>query len=292
MNPAPSVIIFTVLSGLGFGFLFYLALFLHPQGWQAFALWGLGYGLAVAGLMASAFHLGNPQRALLAFTQWRSSWLSREAWASVLALICLAPVALSDWLGLGLPHALAVIGAALSLLTVICTSMIYAQIRAVPRWHHRSVPLVFVALMLGGGALLAGLRLPALIFLGLSGVAFLWHWRVGDSAFQRAGSTLGTATGLGKIGQPAVFELPHTGQNYLLREMIHVVGRRHVAKLRAIALIFAVAVPAVLITLPQTPGLFILGLAVSAHLVGAFAQRWLFFAEAEHVVGLYYGKRG
>jgi len=29
-------------------------------------------------------------------------------------------------------------------------------------------------------------------------------------------------------------------------------------------------------------------LALILHLGGAFASRWLFFAEAEHVVGLYY----
>ena len=32
-------------------------------------------------------------------------------------------------------------------------------------------------------------------------------------------------------------------------------------------------------------------LAILAHLAGIAASRWLFFAEAEHVVGLYYGKR-
>jgi len=32
-------------------------------------------------------------------------------------------------------------------------------------------------------------------------------------------------------------------------------------------------------------------LAVVSHLLGVLATRWLFFAQAEHVVGLYYGKR-
>lgn len=287
MHPAPSVIIFTVLSGLGFGYLAFLATLLQPEGWVAFALWGLGYGLAVAGLMASAFHLGNPQRALRAFTQWQSSWLSREAWASVLALVMLAPVALSDWLGLGWPRALGWLGAGLCLLTVFCTSMIYTQIRAVPRWHGGSVPALFLSLSVAGGALLAGqapIALPALV---LAGAAMVWHWRQGDGAFARAGSTLGSATGLGRIGAPEVFELPHTGQNYLLREMIHVVGRRHARKLRGIALLLAVAVPFAIALGGLGPASALL--AVVLHLTGAFAQRWLFFAEAEHVLGLYYG---
>ena len=71
MNPAPSVILFTVLSGMGFGLLAFLgAGFVQPAGWLAFVHWGLGYGLAVGGLAASTFHLGNPQRALRDFTQW------------------------------------------------------------------------------------------------------------------------------------------------------------------------------------------------------------------------------
>ena len=32
-------------------------------------------------------------------------------------------------------------------------------------------------------------------------------------------------------------------------------------------------------------------LAVICHALGVLTSRWLFFAEAEHVVGLYYGKR-
>ncbi|MDZ4095363.1 MAG: DmsC/YnfH family molybdoenzyme membrane anchor subunit, partial [Paracoccaceae bacterium] len=153
MHPAPSVIIFTVFSGLGFGFLTYLgAGALRPSGFAAFGLWGLGYGLAVAGLLASTFHLGNPGRAWRAFSQWRTSWLSREGWAAVATLIVLAPVALSDWLGLGWPRGIGMVGAVLALATVFATSMIYAQLASVPRWNHWWVPLMFLAFALAGGA--------------------------------------------------------------------------------------------------------------------------------------------
>ncbi len=290
MNPAPSVIIFTVLSGLGFGYLAMLGLgVVAPAGGVAFGLWGLGYALAVGGLLASTAHLGNPQRALLAFTQWRTSWLSREAWASVAALVTFAPMALSDWLGLGLPRAIGVLGAGLSVVTVLATSMIYAQIRAVPRWHNATVPAVFLTLAYAGGAVLAGQVLLSLALLALVAGAMLAHWRLGDVAFARAGSTMGTATGLGSIGRTEVFEQPHTGGNYLLREMIHVVGRKHSARLRSLALILGVGVPA--IALLVLPGAFAVTFGTLAYLLGAVAQRWLFFAEAEHVVGLYYGKR-
>lgn len=287
MHPAPSVIVFTVLSGLGFGFLAVLALGLLPvAGGTAFLVWGAGYGLAVAGLTASTFHLGNPQRALLAFTQWRTSWLSREAWASVAALLLLAPVALADIFGWPVRAALALPGAAACAAAVFSTGMIYAQIKAVPRWHDPLTPALFLGFAATGGAVLAGLSLAPVLAAGLS--ALLWTtFRHGDGAFARAGQTMGTATGL--QGQIAVFEWPHTGDNYLLREMIHVVGRRHAEKLRLMAILLAGLVPAVILLV--LPGFPAVALATLAHLAGAFAARWLFFAEAEHVVGLYYGRR-
>jgi DMSO reductase anchor subunit len=289
MHPAPSVIIFSVFSGMGFGLLAFLgAGIVVPAGWAAFLWWGLGYGLAVVGLLASTFHLGNPQRALRAFTQWRSSWLSREAWASVATLLLLSPVALSDWLGLGWPRGIGFVGAAMALVTVFTTSMIYTQIKAVPRWHHWVTPLMFMAFALTGGSILAGQNLLAALFCALLLALMITVYRVGDGQFARAGQTLGTATGLDRIGSVVVFEQAHTAGNYLLREMIFVVGRKHAAKLRVIALLLASVLPAVLL-LGQ--GLAFMALAAVSHLIGALAARWLFFAEAEHVVGLFYGKR-
>ncbi len=289
MHPAPSVIVFSVFSGMGFGLLAFLGLgFVHVDGWAAFALWGLGYGLAIVGLLASTFHLGNPQRALKAFSQWRSSWLSREAWAAVATLLTLAPPALSDWLGLGWPRGLGGVGGGLALATVLTTSMIYTQIKAVPRWHHWLTPVMFMTFSVTGGAILAGQGFAPLLLLVLAGV-MLAIWRVGDGQFARAAQTLGTATGLDRIGEVRVFEQAHTAGNYLLREMIYVVGRKHVQKLRVIALVLATVAPAVLLVL--TSGPWALAVAGACHLVGALAARWLFFAQAEHVVGLYYGKR-
>lgn len=290
MNPATSVILFSTLSGLGFGFLACLGWGAPPApGVQAFLLWGLGYGLAVAGLVASTFHLGNPRNAPKAFTQWRTSWLSREAWAAVATLVALAPVALSDILALGLPRIFGQVGGALALLTVLTTAMIYAQIRAVPRWHHWLTPVMFLTFSVAGGALLAGLALAPVLLLVLGGV-LLAVWRVGDGAFRRAGQTMGTATGLDRLGVPRVLDPAHTAESYLTREMIHQVGRRHARKLRLLALLFAALLPAVVLLLPLGPAW--IGLAAVLHLAGALAARWLFFAEAEHVVGLYYGARG
>ena len=47
MHPAPSVIIFTTLSGLGFGLLVWLGMgFPFVTGWVAFAFFAIAYALA------------------------------------------------------------------------------------------------------------------------------------------------------------------------------------------------------------------------------------------------------
>ena len=60
MHPAPSVIVFTTLSGLGFGLLAFLG-FGMPDvtGGVAFVFFAIAYALAVGGVLAATFHLGN-----------------------------------------------------------------------------------------------------------------------------------------------------------------------------------------------------------------------------------------
>ncbi|MBU2994255.1 dimethyl sulfoxide reductase anchor subunit [Octadecabacter sp. 1_MG-2023] len=290
MHPAPSVILFSTLSGAGFGLLAFLGFGLPAvTGWAAFGYFTLAYLLAVGGLIASTFHLGHPERAMKAFKQWRSSWLSREGICAVAALIVMAIY------GAGLVFfdmrigLLGIIGAILSFGTVFTTSMIYAQIKTVPRWNNTTTPAMFLSLCIAGGALLAGEVKFAVPLLILAAAAQIGHWLFGDRALADSGTTLATATGLGARGEVRAFEPPHTGTNYLLNEFVYVIGRKHALKLRIIALVLMIVVPLVLVLLGQS--FIFVALAATSHLVGVFTARWLFFAQAEHVVGLYYGKR-
>ena len=289
MHPAPSVILFTTFSGLGFGLLFWLGLGQPaPTGWVAFAFFALAYTMAVGGLLASTFHLGHPERAYLAVTQWRTSWLSREAIAAIATLLTGGVFALLRiW-----DISAAPLGWLVSLgclATVFTTAMIYTQMRTVPRWRHWTTPALFLALSLAGGAILANRGSAALVLLALAAVLQLAAWITGDMRLQQSGTTLGTATGLGDIGRVRAFLPPHSGSNYLLREFVYVVGRRHALQLRAIGLILAFGVPIPLIAAGL--GHITALVAVLAHIAGVLCLRWLFFAQAEHVVGLYYGKR-
>ena len=291
MHPAPSVIFFTTFSGLGFGLLTWLGLGAPDvTGWTAFAFLAIAYVMAVGGLLASTFHLGRPERAIKAFSQWRSSWLSREAWCAVGALVVMAIY------GAGLVfldtrfQLLGLIGAIFSVLTVFTTSMIYTQLKTIPRWNMPLTPTNFLSISLAGGALLAGQVQIAMILLLVAGGVQALVWIRGDKAFAASGTTLATATGLGdRGGAVRAFEPPHTGTNYLLKEFVHEIGRKHAQKLRIISLGLMVVVPVVLLLLPFSH--FLAVLALASHIAGVLTARWLFFAEAEHVVGLYYGKR-
>src|ERR1700719_3334382 len=92
MHPALSIVFFTTASGAGFALLLLLGLgaplgLVPPSGRVGLAALALAVLLAVAGLASSAFHLGRPERAWRAFSQWRSSWLSREGVFSALTFL-------------------------------------------------------------------------------------------------------------------------------------------------------------------------------------------------------------
>jgi DMSO reductase anchor subunit len=290
MHPAPSIIFFTVFSGLGFGLMIFLGLGMPDvSGFTAFIFFFIAYALAVGGLLSSTLHLGNPQRALKAFSQWKSSWLSREgclavATLCVMGLYAIGVIFFNQRWGL-----LGILGSALSLATVIATSMIYTQIKTVPRWNHWTTPVLFVAYAITGGAFLTGQDYSPILLLILA-LLQLGAWVIGDKQFAEAGSTIETATGLGHMGKVRMFEAPHSSKNYLMKEMVHEIGRKHSKTLRVIGVLFLAIIPWMILSFMPFSHIFVL-IAVLFHVTGALAIRWLFFAEAEHTVGLFYGKR-
>jgi DMSO reductase anchor subunit len=291
MHPAPSVILFSVLSGLGFGLLAFLG-FDAPsvRGGTAFGYYFVGYGLAVGGLIMASLHLANPKNAIKSFRQWRSSWLAREGIIAITALLITAVPAISSIFAGTYNGLFGALSSILCLATVFCTAMIYAQLRSIPRWNQPLTPAVFMMSTIAGGALLAGQSTLAMVLLILLIIVHFLYWSVGDKRFGAEGSTIETATGLGRIGKTRLLESPHTGKNYLLSEMVYVIGRKHSQKLRIIAVIFLGVIPVLLLSLVQV-SMVVSIIAAIIHLIGMLTARWLFFAEAEHVVGLYYDKR-
>ena len=306
MHPAPSIILFTTASGLGYGLAAMLGLGLvDPASVSAKVAHVLALALIGGGLLSSTLHLGNPQRAWRAFSQWRSSWLSREG---VMALVTFMPLVLSAWFvvveGRYSPVA-GLVGAALCAVTVYCTAMIYASLKAVDAWHTPLTPAFYLLFALAGGlvasvffATTAGGAGRWLIAAAMCAVAVAWGvklvWR-GRLASAASTSTPESATGLGHIGRVRLLERPHMTENYLTREMGFRVARKHARKLFVIALVAGAALPFVLLggSLAAGPGgaasLLMAGMALLSFGFGTLVERWLFFAEARHAVMSYYG---
>jgi DMSO reductase anchor subunit len=311
VHPALSIVFFTTASGAGFALLSLIGLGV-PLGLlpndTGFGFIGLAVavGLAVSGLVSSAFHLGRPERAWRAFSQWRSSWLSREGVFSVLTFVPTAFFGIG-WLFFGatsgFPGLCGVLAASLAAATVYCTGMIYASLKPIRQWHNGWVVPNYLAIGLMAGLLLLDLivrfwiRGPiAIPVLALIAVAVAWwlkerYWRFIDTI--SAPSTIESATGLGRGGKVRMLEPPHTEENYLLKEMGFQIARKHRLRLRMIARIAAFAIPglATLFALLRVgTGTAVAALiAVVAAALGLVVERWLFFAEAKHTVMLYYG---
>ncbi len=303
MHPAPSIIAFTVLSGLGLGMMAWLGLGLGPDGggfpWLAS---GLALGLTGLGGVASVGHLGRRENAWRAFSQWRSSWLSREA-CLMLAAMAVFGLHAALWCLAGLRlWPLGLLAAALAVATIHATAMIYTAIRAVPRWSATPTPAHFLVTGLAGGLLgvaaaagltgapaLAGWASLALVPAG--GVWVWWQTAAAGAGRGSQGSSMESATGLGFMGRVRMLEAPHTGSNYLLDEMAYRVARRRAFELRRLGAVLGYPVPLALALLGIAFGGWLVALALVAHLTGMLALRWLFFAEAEHVQALYYGRR-
>jgi len=301
MRPAWSIIFFTSISGLGFGLAAWLVLgFVDLANPQHLLITGIAtMALIVAGLLSSTFHLGHPERAWRALTQWRSSWLSREGVLAVLVLIAMAVWGLY-YTRHGAPPVWANgLIAALMALTVYATSMIYASLRTVARWHHPLTPVCYLMFAASSGlvavlwvlAVLGQQISPPLLLSAMLAVASAWGikiiwWQLAGAG--GSGSSLATATGLGSLGTVRSIMPPHTSENYLQHEMGFVVARKHAAQLRVMALLVGGVLPMALLFL-LAPVPLVLGVAVIAHMAGIFVERWLFFAEAKHSVTLYYG---
>src|SRR5215472_600424 len=159
MHPALSIVFFTTASGAGFALLILLGLG-APLGMlptsQGFGLTALAIAilLATGGLVSSALHLGRPERAWRAFSQWRSSWLSREGVFSVLTFLPAAIFA-AGWIFFGTVWGLiglcGILAAILAGVTIYCTGMIYASLKPIHQWYNPWVVPNYFALGLMSG---------------------------------------------------------------------------------------------------------------------------------------------
>ena len=301
MHPAWSIIFFTTVSGLGFGFSAWIVFGLIEikNIFQLIIIAGFAFCLICSGLLSSTLHLGHPERAWRALSQWRSSWLSREGVLSVFVLTALTCWFLYTFQYGKLPLWINLIVIILILFTVYATAMIYASLKTVACWNQFLTPVCYLMYAISGGLLtiiwfmsmigqMITFNITLILLLLIISTWILkikWWWNLDNN---QSDSNLATATGLGSFGEVRSLMPPHTSENYLQKEMGFVIARKHAMKLRILSLTLGGIIP-ITVLLSGTLSSILLGISLFIHLIGVFIERFLFFAEAKHVVTLYYG---
>lgn len=308
MNPAFSVVFLTTLIGVGQGL--FLALYAGemlvlsgaaaaPDGRSFYAL-----GSAVSllflggGLLASFFHLGHPERAWRAIAMWRTSWLSRECIVLPTFMFSVFLYGVAHYFGW---HSAAIGGVAAILCSAlfVCTGMIYACIKFLQEW---SSPLTLVNYILLGSAsgftlatAFAFFAAPDLVRIyGITAIILTFAALISRMAslYRNARikpkSTLQTATG---IRHPRIVQKAQgaMGGSFNTREYFHGKSALFFRSVKWIFLVLAFPLPALLLGsgLAEASAL-LLTAAFVVQYTGLIAERWFFFAQANHPQNLYY----
>ncbi len=307
MRPQFSIIFFTTLAGMAQGLLFFLALInleapVFSASFISMLALPASFILLTLGLVASFFHLGHPERAWRAAMMWRTSWLSREVIALPAVMLLTAMTffyiqsgVVPVWLWTAV-----IMG---TLVLWICTAKIYQCIRFIQEWSHPSTLTNFILLGLSSGGLLLEFLLlawndpntPLGISL-ISGVNFillflalnlkLWIWRRNQKLKPK--SNLASATGIKGMNIRQT-SMGFMGGSFNTREFFHHQTDRVINNIRKVILLMVYVGPMLLLALNMSsPSAFQIALALLMHYLGLLAERWMFFAEANHPQNLYY----
>jgi DMSO reductase anchor subunit len=319
MKPAFSVIFLTTLIGAGQGL--FLACYsaewlvmlsiLEPASGDISALAaGISFLLMVAGLVASFFHLGHPERAWRAAAMWRTSWLSREvialpaAMATVLAYFVLRYSAIDfQILTLGrISVSLSTLAGFFAVLAIfalfICTAMIYASLKFLRQWHSPLTVLNFFLMGTASGFTLATVLAVATTaghFEYFSAMAIFLTLMALISRFSslsrnrnlRSPSTLQSAIG---VHHPTIRQMAQgaMGGSFNTRAFMHSYGPGVVRLARRFFLMGGFVLPALLLFFSNADNLLICAVALLLQFLGLLTERWYFFIEAEHPQNVYY----
>lgn len=322
MQPAFSVIFLTTFIGMGQGL--FLAIYTEqiyslinvlPQGEKGFFYAvgsGIGLILLALGLVAAMFHLGRPERAWRAITQWRTSWLSRE--------VIILPVFMFFLFVYGVIHylnwnfELITIGAVVidisvvaglfamiaAILLFLATGMIYACLKFLQEWHS---PLTVINYVLLGSAsgftlstLLAAIYAPESVnfYAGwtivITFLAYLFRYAsLMRNKRLRPKSTVQTAIGVRhtKITQKS---MGFMGGSVNTRDFFHHRGQTMILLIKQgfLALVFYVPIILMALYITLENNQTFLSIALVAQYLGLLAERWYFFADANHPQNIYY----
>ncbi|MFN0162173.1 MAG: dimethyl sulfoxide reductase anchor subunit family protein [Burkholderiales bacterium] len=302
MHPAWSVIFFTVLAGMGQGLFLMLvrAEALGSDGKTLAAGGALSVALLAIGLACSFFHLGHPLRAWRAAAMWRTSWLSREVIVLPATIAVIALWSLEHYLGKPHTGVLGMVGVVLCFVLWYCTGMIYACLRFLREWAHWLTLVNFVLLgWMSGATLFAALWHAAYgadagrstIVAALVLTLAAWAMRLASLMRNRNLKPVSTAQSAIGVTTSKLKQMSQgtTGGSFNTREFFHGRSLVFVGSVKSIAIALSFAVPALLLLATmQFPMVGLMALAVVSQALGLLAERWLFFAQANHPQNIYY----
>jgi DMSO reductase anchor subunit len=262
-------------------------------------------GLMVMGLIASIFHLGRPERGWRAATRWRTSWLSREVIVLPAFVAAVVLYGAAHWAAGGpleVPVSTLAIGTVTALLALalfVCTGMVYACIKFLQEWASPLTVVNYLLLGCASGFTLATAYAAAaappltpvygIVALLLTAAAFVSRAAsLVRNARLKPRSTLQSAIG---IKHPRIVQKAQgmMGGAFNTREFFHGKSRAFMRSLKWIFLVLTFPVPAALVVAGLALGsLPLLGLASAVQYLGLLAERWFFFAQANHPQNLYY----
>lgn len=306
MNPAFSVIFLTTLIGAGQGLFLAGAaveqglLGAAPATGSAFYVQSDAIALLLlgAGLIASFFHLGHPERAWRAIAMWRTSWLSREVIVLPAVMAVVALHGILHYSGSGGTAVIGLAGALLALLLFYATGMIYACIKFLQEWASPLTLVNFTLMGCASGftlatavaaviepALAAGLARWALVLTLAAATGRIAA--LARNAGLRPKSSLQSAIG---IQNPRIVQKSQgfMGSSFNTREFFHGKSRQWVQGVKWTFLLLAFAVPALLLALAPAANALLAALIFGVQFAGLLAERWFFFAQANHPQNLYY----
>jgi DMSO reductase anchor subunit len=322
MHPAFSVIFLTTLIGVGQGM--FLALF-TGQSYSAVELLPsqdstqfYGYGAIIAllfligGLIASFFHLGRPERAWRAASQWRTSWLSREVIVLPILMLLVFVYAVMHYFGwdrvlftsetgarLQLTLIVATIGMLATFALFICTGMIYACLKFLQEWYSPLTVINYTLLGTASGFVLATAfaqhNAPELMqFYGIWSTIITVAALItrGASLIRNANlkpkSTVQTAIGVrhNTIKQKS---MGFMGGSVNTRDFFNHASLILMKSMKWIFLVLVFPLPLTLLWLGMHENnASLLFSAFVVQYIGLLAERWFFFAQANHPQNLYY----
>ena len=313
MHPAFSVIFFTVVSGAGYALISLLSLFnflnfgmlIDKNTFFIIAI--TSAVLFTMGLISSTFHLANPKNAWRAFMRFKTSWLAREGLLAILFYPILALYLYFIYIDMQINNFMLMqyysfLIFTISTVIIYCTGMIYACLKTIPQWNTIWTPINYITI---------GFALASMIFffiLNLNGydTTSYENYTLSIIAFSLATKltyyfvirlpkyNIADATNAAvklKSTNVRLLDVGHTGGTFLTDEFGYKVAERKLFRIKILSIFSGFIIPFFLIYTYSFiyENIALCSLAIFLSFIGMISERWLFFAQAKHVVNLYHG---